>query len=178
MGSPASASHGARMLRLLARLNPELWDLFPPHGPAAVTAAERTRPAGGASEAALNPQPLPPRDVLRLAVRQTVHSVAQAAIVAQRTGGDAREILREAGEDWCPTPPHRKIPWPKHWPAPWPPGDPAPVDPGFATPAVQAAAGLAFQAYADGVADTTLRTAFADLADRLCDAALYSAGSA
>ncbi|TJZ57414.1 hypothetical protein FCH28_08335 [Streptomyces piniterrae] len=175
MGSPTSAAHTARIMRMLARLHPELWDLFHPHGPVLTTGAAQIRSLDGGSEVALNPQPLPPRELLRFAIRRTTHGVAEATIGAHQSGRDIREIVQEIGDDWCPTPPHRTIPWPKRWPAPWPPGEPSPVDPELATPAVQAAAGLAFQGYADGIADEKLCAAFGELADRLFEAAFRNA---
>ncbi|MEW2139688.1 hypothetical protein AB0892_24425 [Streptomyces sp. NPDC005409] len=173
-----SASQTARIVRLVARIKPELWDGIEPHGPLFAAAAAQVRSLDRRSDVALNPQPLPPRDLLRLAVLQTVKGVAESAIGAHQRGGDAGEILREVGDDWCPTRPHPKIPWPRNWPAPWPPGEPFPIDPQYATPAVQAAAGLAFQGYADGIAAEKLSAVFAELADRLFDAALRNADAA
>jgi hypothetical protein len=74
-------------------------------------------------EVALNPQPLPPVALLRQAVRGTANSVANAAISARLAGGNPREILREAADEWCGTPWR----WPRHWPGPIVP--PHPVDP-------------------------------------------------
>ncbi|MCX4715644.1 hypothetical protein ACFWB2_40490 [Streptomyces virginiae] len=179
MGSPVSASQTARIVRLAARVRPEMWDAINPHGPVFATAVAAVRSPERSSEVALNPQPLPPREQLRLAVLQTVKGVAETAIGAHQGGRDAREILQAVGEDWCPPPPHPKIPWPKYWPGPWPPGEPYPidlVDPGYATAGVQAVAGLAFQGYADGIADEKLSTFFGELADRLFGAALAAPG--
>ncbi|WP_051781691.1 MULTISPECIES: hypothetical protein [unclassified Streptomyces] len=177
MGSPVNASQTARIVRLAARVRPEMWDAINPHGPVFATGVSAVRSLERSSEVALNPQPLPPREQLRLAVLQTVKGVAETAIGAYQGGRDPGEILRAVGEDWCPTPPHPKIPWPKNWPGPWPPGEPYPidlVDPGYATAAVQAVAGLAFQGYADGIADQKLGDHFGELADRLFGAALAS----
>ncbi|QFR01104.1 hypothetical protein F9278_38480 [Streptomyces phaeolivaceus] len=174
MGTLTVGARTSGLVRLITRLHPELHDLFDPHGPLLMSSVTRAAEAGDTVETALNPQPLPPRDALLLAVRQTVKGVAEAAIVADQIGRDAGETLHEVGDDLCPPPPHSKIPWPRRWPGPWPPGEPYPIDidPEFMTPAVQATAGLAFQAYADGVADPKLSAAFGELADRLCETAL------
>ncbi|MCX4958463.1 hypothetical protein [Streptomyces virginiae] len=180
MASPISASQTARIVRLAARVRPEMWDAINPHGPVFAAGVAGVRSLDRSSEVALNPQPLPPREQLRMAVLQTVKGVAETAIGAHQGGRDAREILQAVGDDMCPTPPHPKIPWPKNWPGPWPPGEPFPidlVDPQYATPAVQAVAGLAFQGYADGIADEKLSAVFGELADRLFGAALHNSGS-
>ncbi len=183
MGS-VSASQTTRLVRLAARIKPEIWDGIEPHGPVFAADVAEVRSLGPGSETDLNPQPLPPRDLLRLppllrlAVLRTVKGVAETAIGAHQTGRDARELLEAVVDDWCPTPPHPKIPWPRCWPGPWPPGEPEPITPGYATPAVQAVAGLAFQAYADGIADEKLSAVFAEAADRLFENALRHADSA
>ncbi|WP_380281302.1 hypothetical protein [Kitasatospora purpeofusca] len=165
------------LVSLVGRLNPAALDGLIPHGFAlgAVAGVRLAARADGGEAAGLNPQPIPPGAAeLRLAVAGTVSSVANAAITARVSGGDARQILAEVGDDWCGTP-HGRIPWPRHWPLPWPPAGPHPVDPGYAAPAVQAQAALAFQGYANGIGDEQLRTAFGELAERLADAALRSA---
>src|SRR5262245_51373220 len=48
-------SQSLKILRMLARLHPELWEIIHPHEPAI---AVRVRARG--EEVALNPQPLPP----------------------------------------------------------------------------------------------------------------------
>jgi len=68
-------------------------------------------------EVFLNPQPLPPRELLRLETLAAARAVAGAVIAAQFAGRGAREVLQEVGDDWCPTRPG-VIPWPKHWPHP------------------------------------------------------------
>lgn len=160
-----------QLLRLLARLHPELWDVINPHGP---ILAGRThhQVTDRLSEVALNPQPLPPISELRLAVQRTARAVADATIAAQVAGREPDEVLQEVGDDWCPTPPDRKLPWPRRWPHPWPPGEPYPIDPEFATAAVQAEAAIVFQSYGSSIADERLSAAFSQLADRLFDAAL------
>ncbi|GAA1398103.1 hypothetical protein GCM10009639_36180 [Kitasatospora putterlickiae] len=167
------------LVSLVGRLNPAALDGLIPHtfavGAVAGTAPLAVRAFASDDDgdaAGLNPQPLPPvAAALRLAVARTVHAVANAAITARVSGGDAQRILTEAGGDWCGTPSGR-IPWPRHWPLPWPPDGPAPIDPGYATPAVQAQAALAFQGYANGVEDEQLKIYFTELAEKLADSAL------
>jgi hypothetical protein len=167
------------LLILLARLNPAIWDAVNPIGPVAVSAADLNpqplppKKPPAVFEADLNPQPLPPREPdLQSAVRRTAVAVADAAVAVQLASGDADRVLVEVGDDWCPTPPHPKIPWPRHWPHPWPPGEPYPIDPELITPAVQIEAALVFQAYAADAADGSLSEGFAALADRLLEAAV------
>jgi hypothetical protein len=162
------ARHTQNLLWHLAQLHPELWELVHPHVPfeaAAAIGATRRFDA-----VALNPQPLPPVEVLRLAVRSTARAVAEAAIAATVAGRDAREVLQEVGDDWCPTRP-KHIPWPRRWPFPWPRDVKTGLDEERLTPAVQAEAGLVFQAYASNVADEGLAAAFGELAGRMVDAA-------
>jgi hypothetical protein len=161
-----SASRSVRLLRILARLHPELWELIHPHVPKLARVADR------ADAVSLNPQPLPPKALLAAAVDRGASAIADAAIAAHLSGRDAREILAEIGDDMCPTPPRPKIHWPRQWPLPWPPGEPYPIEPEVVGQAVQAQSALVFQAYADSVADEELSGAFADLAGRLADASL------
>jgi hypothetical protein len=161
----------SNLLRLLAQLDPRLWELVHPNVPAlheAVYAGVRR-----GDEVALNPQPLPPRELLRLETVAAARAVAGAVIAAQYAGRDPREVLQEVGEDWCPTRPG-VIPWPRHWPHPWPPGEPYPItgDIDRMAQAVQAQAAVVFAAFATGTADERLAESFGELADRLEEAAL------
>ncbi|MFE9469320.1 hypothetical protein ACFYNW_38025 [Streptomyces virginiae] len=161
-----SASQTARILELIAHLDPRVWVLHP-HQP--VLAAQVVRSADSGPETRLNPQPLPPRDLLRLAIHSTVNSVAVTAIAVQAAGHNVQEVLQEVGDDWC-TPADGRLPWPRHWPAP-PLSRFDPIDHDTLVAAVQAQAALAFQSYANGVADKQLSTGFAALADRLLKSA-------
>ena len=143
-----------------------MWEIIHPHVPVLAES-----PAGRGSrfdEVTLNPQPLPPREVVRLATIAAARAVADAAIAAQFAGRDAREVLDLVAEDWCGTGPVL-IPWPRHWPHPWPPGDPYPIveEIDSVAQASQAHAALVFGAYADGVADEGLAASFAGMAERL-----------
>ena len=160
-----------RVLAVLARLDPRLWELVHPNVPVLQTGLRGNRRPG--EEVFLNPQPLPPRERLLLETVSAARAVAEAVIAAQFAGRDAREILQEVGDDWCPTRPG-VIPWPRHWPHPWPPGEPYPIAEEIDQVAqgAQAAAGLVFESYAAGIQDERLAPSFAELADRLEDAAL------
>ncbi|MFD8790885.1 hypothetical protein [Streptomyces vinaceus] len=162
-----SASQTTRILELIAHLDPRLWELLYPHQP--VLAAQVVRSAESDPETRLNPQPLPPRDLLRLAIHSTANSVAVTAVAVHAAGQNVQKVLQEVGDDWC-TPVDGRLPWPRHWPAP-PLSRFGPIDHDTLVAAVQAQAALAFQSYANGVADKQLSTGFAALADRLFKAA-------
>jgi hypothetical protein len=164
------------LLRLLARLDPRLEEVVHPHLPLArETVALR---AGRFDQVELNPQPLPPRELVRVATLEAARAVAEAAIAAQFAGRDAREVLDQVADDWCGTSPG-SIPWPRHWPHPWPPGDPYPISEEMdsVAQASQAYAALVFGAYAEGLADEGLAAAFAGMADRLERAAATVRGT-
>ncbi|MCW2702602.1 MAG: hypothetical protein JWQ37_597 [Blastococcus sp.] len=159
------------VLRLLASLDPRLWELVHPNVPVLDDAVRAGYRRG--DDVALNPQPLPPHELLRLETLAAARAVAAAVIAAQFAGRDAREVLQEVGDDWCPTRPG-VIPWPRHWPHPWPPGEPYPIveDVDRMAQGVQAQAAVVFGSYAAGIADERLSAAFGELADRLEEAAL------
>jgi hypothetical protein len=170
------ASSSARLLTLLARLHPELWELLHPHVPVLVLGrSAASGPNGHGAEVELNPQPVPPGVELGLAVQRGATAIADAAIAAHVAGQDAGGILQDAGDDFCMTP-HGKIPWPRHWPRPWS-DEPYPIAPELAAAAVQAQAALVFQSYASGIADEDLANAFAGIADRLIGVALEAPGA-
>lgn len=184
MATVSNTARTTRVLELLARLDPRWWDVPPPVPPHPIHVPVPVPPnpirdliAGIAfadrDEVALNPQPLPPRDGLYRAVRDTSAAVAEATIAASMAGRKPAEILKDVGDDLCPPP--RKIPWPKKWPVPTQLQQQRPEDLARLAPAVQATAALVFQTYADRTADKALSTAFAALADRLVDTALKTA---
>jgi hypothetical protein len=159
------------LLRVLATLDPRLWELVHPNLPLFQPAARLTRRLG--DEVFLNPQPLPPRERTLAETVVTARAVAEAVIAAQFAGRDAAESLQEVIDDWCGTQP-LVIPWPKKWPHPWPPGEPYPITEEIDQVArgVQAAAAVVFESYATAVQDEQLSASFAELADRLEEAAL------
>jgi hypothetical protein len=166
----ARMAQSVALLRLLARLDPRLEEIVHPHLP--LVRGILTDRVGRVDQVELNPQPLPPREVVRVATVEAARAVAEAAIAAQLAGRDAREVLDPVADDWCGTSPG-SIPWPRHWPHPWPPGDPYPIPEEIDRVAQgsQAYAAVVFGAYAEGTADEGLAAAFAGMADRLESAA-------
>ncbi|HEX6987369.1 MAG TPA: hypothetical protein VF170_18470, partial [Planctomycetaceae bacterium] len=77
-------------LRLLARLDPRLWEVVHPHLPLVRDAVRLGGRRG--EEVFLNPQPLPPREIVRLATVHTARAVAEAAIAARFAGRDPGEV--------------------------------------------------------------------------------------
>ena len=171
MGSPISAAHTARILRHLSRTHPEALDGLVPHTPAsaAATASHLRAPTADGNVPLSAPEQ---QAEFWGAVRRTVGRIADAAIVAEQIGRGGRDLLKSVVDDMCGTPPYRELPWPRRWPSPGVP--PNPVDPGSLTPAVQVVAGLAFQSYAERIADKALSGAFNDAADKLLAASLRS----
>jgi hypothetical protein len=110
-----------RLLAVLGKVNPAVWDAIIPHGPIqAHTHAFRSFSKG--SEVELNPQPLPPKELLLFASAAVAHDIAFAAVSAEAAGNDSARLVSRAIDDWCGTrPPHIPIPWPGPWPFPWPP---------------------------------------------------------
>ena len=160
------------VLRVLAQLDPRLWELVHPNLPLVQPTARLSRRLG--DEVFLNPQPLPPRERTLLETVATARAVAEATIAASFAGRDAGEMLKEVADDWCGTQPVLVIPWPRHWPHPWPPGEPYPITEEIDQVArgVQAAAAVVFESYAAGIQDERLSASFADLAGQLEEAAL------
>lgn len=118
-----------RLLAVLGRINPAIWDWIVPMGPI------RQLVAGGsvskAAQVELNPQPIPPGHELLVASAIAAHQIALATVAAEAAGTkSAGRIVTRAIDDWCGTP-HGwpPIPWPGPWPFPWPPDpDPHPWD--------------------------------------------------
>jgi len=75
-----------QLLSVLARLNPAIFDVIYPHGPAQWHAF-----ASRINEVALNPQPLPPEpppEMLQRASALVAHNIAFAAISMEAAGQD------------------------------------------------------------------------------------------
>ena len=161
-----------RLLAVLGRINPAIWDALIPHGPILAHGSafgprpEPWRNAG--SEVELNPQPLPPRYQLLLASAGVAQDIAFAAISSEAGGSDAAaRIVKSAIDDWCGTPhPGRPIPWPRHWPFPWPP-EPEPPHPDWDINASRVIGALAFAAVASRLAEGAARTALSEGAEQL-----------
>jgi hypothetical protein len=158
-----------RLLSVLGRINPALYDVIFPHGPAqAHTFASRI------SEVALNPQPLPPEPPPERFQRFSAliaNQIAFAAIAAEAAGqeGGAR-LIGGAIDEWCGNgrPPH-PIPWPGPWPFPFA-LDAVPKDLDVATSRLIGA--LSFAAVAQRMGPGKVRDALSAGADKLMDASL------
>ena len=98
-----------RLLAVLGRINPAVWDAIFPHGP-----------VGPAGRVALNPQPLPPKEAMLRASAEVAHDIASAAGSAEADGGEPGRLVSQVIDDWCGTRP-RPFPWPHPFPFPWPP---------------------------------------------------------
>ncbi|MFD8043736.1 hypothetical protein ACFV5E_09910 [Streptomyces chartreusis] len=178
MATASRAALTVEVMEMLAGLDPRLWEIVEPPVPPNPIHAPGV-PVGFRSAVdgeRLNPQPLPPGNGLLASVRGMAVSVADATIAASLAGRKPAEVLREVGDDICPEPP--KLPWPKKWPVPVQLREQLITDPNRVSPAVQASAALVFQSYAHRISDRNLSTAFGDLAERLLERALKTAGSA
>ena len=156
-----------RLLAALGKLPPSAWDAIFPHGPIGRYAGHV---ASRAEQVELNPQPLPPKEVVFEAAA-VARDVAYAAIAAEAAGADgvSRRIVSSAVDDWCGTGPH-PFPWPKGWPFPWPPnGDP---EPDWDVSAVQVVGALSLASVASRLADGETRKALSEGAERLLEAGL------
>jgi hypothetical protein len=113
-----------RLLAILGRINPAIWDWIVPMGPVSALTPGATvelnpQPLPPGEAVALNPQPLPPREFRFLVASALVaQQIAQAAIAAEAAGHEnAGRIVADAVDNWCGTrAPH---PWPHPWPLPW-----------------------------------------------------------
>jgi hypothetical protein len=159
-----------RLLAVLGKVNPAVWDAIIPHGPRVAHSAAVLRFAPGA-EVALNPQPLPPEEALLVASAQVAHEIASAAINAEAAGNDASRLVAQAIDDWCGTRPRPfPIPWPRPWPFPWPP-DPEP-HPDWDIGASRVIGALSLASVASRMQEGGARDALAKGAEQLLDAGL------
>lgn len=93
-----------RLLAIIGRRIPAIYDAVFPHGPAVRFSR------GRGSEVALNPQPLPPHELGAALAADFAH----AAWLADRLGLDLGRAFDDL-DDWCPTRP-KKIKLPPWWP--------------------------------------------------------------
>lgn len=151
-----------KLLRILARHDPSLWEAIAPHVPKVWQVAS-------------SQDPIPPKmhvdRVLVLEVRETVRLVAEAALAAAASGqvGAAQQMLQDVDDDWCGTR------WPRRWPKPGPRAEEYLLESAEAWQVVQAAGALALGGYAAAVDDEKLAVVFGDAADHLANAALKGA---
>ena len=86
-----------RLLAVLGKINPAVFDAIFPHGPVGPHGLAVRRFSPGA-EVALNPQPLPPKEALLVASAEVAHDIAFAAVSAQAAGNRRRRAARRAGD--------------------------------------------------------------------------------
>lgn len=157
----------SKLLSLVGRIPPAAWDAIIPHGPRLrVTTAE-----GPVARAALNPQPLPPREAFLTTAAELTHEVVRAAVAAEMQGAPSSALISDLIDDWCPAPWPRRWPWP--WPGPRPDEKPIPEPWDMQTARVVAA--VIFASMASRLAAGDLREALAKGADRLAEAAVAEA---
>jgi hypothetical protein len=159
-----------RLLAVLGKINPAVWDAIIPHGPVGPHGSAVRRFSPGA-EVALNPQPLPPHELL-VASAAVAHDIAFAAVSAEAAGSDAASrIVARAVDDWCGTrPPHIPIPWPRPWPFPWPP-EPDP-HPDWDIGASRVVGALSLASVASRLEEGEARDALSKGAEQLLEAGL------
>src|SRR4051794_11001409 len=160
-----------RLLAVLSRINPAVWDAIIPHGPVQAHAVTARRLSPGAA-VALNPQPLPPKEALLLESAAVARDIAFAAVSAEAAGNDAAgRLVARAVDDWCGTHPrHLPIPWPGPWPFPWPP-DPEP-NPDWDIGASRVVGALTLASVAARLGEGDARDALAKGAEQLLDVGL------
>jgi len=158
-----------QLLSVLARINPAIFDVIFPHGPVLAQAF-----ASRLSEAALNPQPLPPEpppERLQRVSALVAHNIAFAAIAAEAAGQDGGvHIINSAIDDWCG---NGRPPIPIPWPGPWPFAfalDAVPEDLDVETSRLVGA--LSFAAVAQRMGPGKVREALSVGADKLMEASL------
>ena len=158
-----------RLLAVLGRINPAVWDAIIPHGPVGPRGLA-VRSFSRGAEVALNPQPLPPHEAFLFASAAVAHDIGFAAVSAEAAGSDAAaRIVGEAVDDWCGTRP-RPFPWPHPWPFPWPP-EPEPR-PDWDVAASRVVGALSLASVASRLQDGPARDALAKGAEQLLDAGL------
>ncbi len=152
-----------KLLRILARHDPHLWEAIAPHVPEVWQIAS-------------SQDPIPPKmhveRVLALEVRETVRLVAEGALAAAASGqvGAAQQMVQDVDDDWCGNG------WPHRWPKPGPRAEEYLRESAEAWRIVQAAGALAFGGYAAAIDDEEVAAVFGKAADQLANAALKGAG--
>ncbi|MDR7185039.1 hypothetical protein J2X85_002073 [Microbacterium trichothecenolyticum] len=149
-------SSTVRMLSLLGRIRPEMFDVFPPH-------SHRAHLAGRFDAVALNPQPLPPRWML--AASELSGYIAEAVLEADLRGEDQPGWVTEVLDDWCGTG------WPRRLPIPLPgPRGEGPQPEPWDVAAAQITGAVAFASLAARLAGGHAQASFAKMAESLAEA--------
>lgn len=149
------------LLSMVGRIDPRAYDAIIPHGP-----AQRFRHQIDA--VALNPQPLPPAEVLQLGAARMAHDVMRLAVEQEATGTFDGQWLLELVDDWCGTPWPRKWPWPGAGPRPGEGPQPDPWD----VQQARLVGAIVFSSVADRLGDTELSGVLHKSVQRLAETAL------
>jgi hypothetical protein len=163
------------LARFIARLRPEIWDVVFPHGPVL-----RALASGGSAfqEVALNPQPLPPREIFAITLADAhLSEIVRLAELSARLGEEGRAMRKAAltligdFDEICPPnwPRRPKLKWPVP-PLPWP------FEGVRMEPAELFFAGSRFLLASDVVADTELKSALAETGLRLMESGVRDGG--
>ena len=147
-----------RMLALMGRGRPEVYDVFPSQGIGARV---------GVDAASLNPQPLPPKDPLVQGAVTMSRRLAELAVEAEVRGEQPAEWLTAIIDEWCDTP------WPRKWPWPGPGPDPesGPQPEPWTVNEARTAGAVVLASMASRLGEGELRAVLARGAERLADAA-------
>lgn len=174
-------SKNARIARLLGHLNPAAWDWIIPHSLDVNVGSLVSGPLpdpwrtarqgliGRLDQVALNPQPLPPKDLYALALADAMLArVVSLSQLGRILGGEAGANMQKAAvaavadfEEICPRWPH----WPKHWPPPPPP----PWEEGEMAASQLFLAGSRLLLAAETVGDATVQRALDTAGNKLMD---------
>ncbi len=151
-------SQTVKLLALLGRTRPEVYDAFPPHDPGVLNRFDAV---------ALNPQPIPPGRELVAGAVVMARRIAQIAVQAEVRGEESPAWVSEIIDDWCGTM------WPRKWP--WPGPGPRPDEGPFPEPwrlnEAQVAGAVVFASLAASLGEGRLRDALGKGAEQLVDAA-------
>ena len=158
-----------RLMTVIGRINPAIWDAITPMGPGYVRSVSRASPG---SWVELNPQPIPPGHEAQFAAAYVANEIALAAVAAEAAGVEegAARLVSRAIDDWCGTPQgHIPIPWPGPWPGPL--GRTPDPEPWFVA-STRLIGALTLASVASRIAQGDAREALARGAEQLLDAAL------
>ncbi len=156
----SDVSQTVKVLAMLGKVNPEIFDVFPPHS---LGVADRVEAV------TLNPQPLPPRDPLVTGAIFMSRRLTQIAVEADVRGEDSAGWLAQIIDEWCGTP------WPRKWPRPGlgPTSEGGPHPEPWAVNEARIAGAVVFASMASRLGDGDLQTALANGAERLAEVAAH-----
>jgi hypothetical protein len=165
------------LLAIIGTIRPELWDVIITHGPLARSSRSYSPRVGVVSAldrvawSLGDPVPWSPQETLLAGAAEMAHDVVRLAVASEAQGTSSAAFVSEVIDDWCGTPWPRKWPWP--WPGPRPgtEGEGPQPDP-WDVRTARVVGAVIFASVASRLSSGDLRTAFADGAERLAEAAL------